>query len=480
MNSLHLIRIAFAATVALAGAAQARPARPDAVRTPVTAWQTDPATGQRLTPVAVKGGDITVAAPRIVIDPARRFQTMVGFGASITDASAILIQRLPSARRAALLDELFGSGRGRLGLNFTRLTIGASDFSPTHYSFDDMPPGQRDPELRHFSIAPNRTTVVPTIRQALRINPGLVVMASPWSPPGWMKTGDSMIGGTLRDDAYDVYARYFVRYLRAYAAEGVRIRYLTIQNEPDFSPGDYPGMRWPAADRARFVGGHLGPALAAARLDTRILEWDHNWDQPQQPETVLADPRAARYVQGIAWHCYGGDVSAQTRVHDKYPDKETFFTECSGGGWRPGWDTGFGDVVKNLMIGSTRGWARGVLLWNLALDPSSGPHKGGCGNCRGVVTIDPEKQTITREPEYYALGHLSRFVRPGAVRIESTGAGDLSSVAFANRDGSIALLVYNAGDQAQTFTVARPGAPFQHQLPRHAAVTFVWQAQARR
>lgn len=480
MNSLHLIRMAFAATVALAGAAQARPARPDAVRTPVTAWQTDPATGQRLTPVAVKGGDITVAAPRIVIDPARRFQTMVGFGASITDASAILIQRLPSARRAALLDELFGSGRGRLGLNFTRLTIGASDFSPTHYSFDDMPPGQRDPELRHFSIAPNRTTVVPTIRQALRINPGLVVMASPWSPPGWMKTGDSMIGGTLRDDAYDVYARYFVRYLRAYAAEGVRIRYLTIQNEPDFSPGDYPGMRWPAADRARFVGGHLGPALAAARLDTRILEWDHNWDQPQQPETVLADPRAARYVQGIAWHCYGGDVSAQTRVHDKYPDKETFFTECSGGGWRPGWDTGFGDVVKNLMIGSTRGWARGVLLWNLALDPSSGPHKGGCGNCRGVVTIDPEKQTITREPEYYALGHLSRFVRPGAVRIESTGAGDLSSVAFANRDGSIALLVYNAGDQAQTFTVARPGAPFQHQLPRHAAVTFVWQAQARR
>lgn len=475
MNARRLIGAVLAAAGALGGVAQARSPAP---RPSVTAWQTDPATEQRLAPVTVTRGP--AAGPRITVDPSRRFQSIVGFGASITDASAILIQQLPPSRRAALLDELFGVGRGRLGLNFTRLTIGASDFSPTHYSFNDMPPGARDPELRHFSIAPNRTTVLPTVRHALRINPGLVVMASPWSPPGWMKTGGSMIGGTLRDDAYDVYARYFVRYLQAYAAEGVRIRYLTIQNEPDFSPGDYPGMRWPATDRARFVGGHLGPALAAARLDTRILEWDHNWDQPQQPETVLGDPRAARYVHGIAWHCYGGDVSAQTRVHEKYPDKETFFTECSGGGWRPGWDTGFGDVVKNLMIGSTRGWARGVLLWNLALDPDSGPHKGGCGNCRGVVTIDPAKGTVVREPEYYALGHLSRFVRPGAVRIESTSTADLSSVAFANRDGSLVLLVYNAADRPQTFTVAQGASAFQHQLPRHAAVTLVWRGSPAR
>ncbi|MBB5711780.1 glycoside hydrolase family 30 protein [Sphingomonas xinjiangensis] len=439
----------------------------------VEAWQTSGDGQQRLAPVSVSSS-VTPGAVRIEVDPSRRFQTMVGFGASITDASAILIQKLEPAKRAALLDELFGTGSGKLGLNFTRLTIGASDFSPTHYSFDDMPAGMRDPQLRRFSIEPNRQTVLPTVKQALRINPGLVVMASPWSPPSWMKTGDSMIGGTLRNDSYDAYARYFVRYLKAYEAEGVKMPYVTIQNEPDFSPKDYPGMRWPPADRAKFVGGHLGPALAQAGLGTRVLEWDHNWDLPEQPEAVLADPQASRYIAGVAWHCYGGDVAAQTRVKDKFPNKETFFTECSGGGWRPGWKAGFGDTVKNLMIGSTRGWARGVLLWNLALDPSSGPHKGGCSNCRGVVTIDPSSGEITRELEYYALGHLSRFVRPGAARISSTSDAKLLTVAFTNADGGIVLLAFNAGDNPASLEVVAPRQRFGHVLPAGGAVTFLW------
>lgn len=449
----------------------AAPAPPPGIR----AWQTNADGSQRLTPVALSTGPAGEGAT-IAIDPARRYQTMVGFGASITDASAILIQRLPAPKRQALLRELFGSGPDGLRLGFTRLTIGASDFSPTHYSFDDMPAGQRDPNLTRFSIAPNRTTVLPTVKAALAINPQLVVMASPWSPPGWMKTGDSLIGGTLRDDAYPVYARYFVRYLQAYAKEGVAMRYVTIQNEPDFSPGDYPGMKWPARDRARFVGRHLGPALEQARLATRVLEWDHNWDQPEQPETVLADPVASRYIPGVAWHCYGGQVSAQSRVHAAVPGKDTFFTECSGGGWRPGWKTGFSDVVQNLMIGSTRNWARGVLLWNLALDPKGGPNKGGCTNCRGVVTIDPTAGTVQRELEYYALGHLSRFVTPGAARIESGETADITSVAFRNPDGSTVLLAYNRSEVARPLTATVDGRSAHHTLPAGAAVTIRWDA----
>lgn len=437
------------------------------------AWQTSGDGAQRLQSVPLVHGARTGAAT-IRVDTARRYQTMTGFGASITDASAILIQRLPKGRRDALMRELFGHAPGALALGFTRLTIGASDFSPTHYSFDDMPAGQRDPALAHFSIAANRADVMPTVRQALRINPQLVVMASPWSPPGWMKTGDSMIGGTLRPEDYAAYARYFIRYLKAYAAAGVTMRYVTIQNEPDFSPKDYPGMKWPAVDRARFIGQNLGPALAASGFGTRILEWDHNWDQPQQPETVLADPAAARHLAGVAWHCYGGDVSAQSRVRARDPGKDVFFTECSGGGWRPGWKAGFGDIVKNLMIGSTRNWARGVLLWNLALDPAGGPHKGGCNNCRGVVTIDPASGTVTRELEYYALGHLSRFVRPGAVRVEAAAPDGLPAVAFRNPDGGKILLVYNDRDAAAPVSVAEGTTRLAFDLPAAAAITVTW------
>ncbi|KHA63627.1 glycoside hydrolase family 30 beta sandwich domain-containing protein [Sphingomonas sp. Ant20] len=439
---------------------------------PVRAWLTSADGAQRLAPVVVSRPQR--GATTITVDAAKRYQSMVGFGAAITDASAILIQGLPPARRAALLQDLFGRGDGELGLNFTRLTIGASDFSPEHYSFDDMPTGQRDPDLARFSIAPNAKTVLPTVRQALAIDPGLVVMASPWSPPGWMKTGDSMVGGVLNPADYGIYARYFVRYLKAYAAAGVPMRYVTVQNEPDFSPKDYPGMRWPAIDRARFIGRDLGPALAQAKLGTEVLEWDHNWDQPEQPETVLTDPAAARHVAGVAWHCYAGDVAAQTRVQVKHPDKDVFFTECSGGGWRPGWKTGFGDTIQRLMIGSTRRWARGVLLWNLALNPKGGPHKGGCNNCRGVVTIDPATGTVTRELEYYALGHLSRFVAPGARRIATTSTTQLPTVAFRNPDGGLVLLAYNATDTAASLRVASGRHPFGYSFPPGAAVTFAW------
>lgn len=428
---------------------------------------------------AEKGASFGSARPaKIVIDvdPAVRYQEMAGFGAAITDASAYLIQsRMDARQRAALMEELFGR-KGGIGLSFTRLTIGASDFSRSHYSFDDMPPGQTDPGLAHFSIAPNRADVLPVVKSALAINPGLRVMASPWSAPGWMKSTDSLIQGTLKPEAYAPFAEYLRRYVDAYKAEGVPIFALTLQNEPHFEPKDYPGMRVDPAKRAAFIGGYLGPLLAQHNPDTQIFDWDHNWDEPGSPAAVLADPQAAQYVAGTAWHCYGGDVRVQAALHDARPDKDTWFTECSGGQWAPRWADNLQYFVRTLVIGTTRGWAKGVLLWNLALDENYGPHLGGCRDCRGVVTINSASGEVSRNVEYYALAHASRFVRPGARRIaSSSGHDNLDTVAFRNADdGSIALLVANSAKQARPFSVRVGGRNFRYALPAGSVATFTW------
>ncbi|MBE0546498.1 MAG: glycosyl hydrolase [Rubrivivax sp.] len=411
------------------------------------------------------------------VDSSRRYQTMVGFGASITDATAWLMQhRMSPAQRDALLRELFGRGEGGVGFDFTRLTIGASDFSLHHYSFDDRPPGETDMALAHFSIDPHRAEVLPVVKQALAINPRLQVMASPWSAPGWMKTTGSLIKGTLKPEMHDVFARYLVRYVDAMAAEGVPIFALTLQNEPHFEPDDYPGMRLDPPTRAKLIGQHLGPLLAQRGLQVQLIDWDHNWDEPQSPLAVLADPVARPYVSGVGWHCYGGQVQLQSAVHDAFPDKDTWFTECSGGEWKPHWPETLPWMVRHIVIGTTRGWARGVLMWNLALDENFGPHLGGCKDCRGVVTIDSRTGEVTRNLEYYALAHASRFVRPGAQRIESTAASDaLESVAFRNADdGSIALIVCNPAAGERRFTVRHAGQVFEYTVPRESIVTFAW------
>ena len=411
------------------------------------------------------------------IDTSRRYQEMVGFGAAITDASAWLIeQHMTPLQRQALLRELFGRDSDGIGLSFARLTIGASDFSRQHFSFDDMPEGQRDPGLTHFSIASNREDVLPVVRAARAINPQLLVMASPWSAPGWMKTSGSLIGGTLREDAYAPFAEYLVRYVEAYAAEGVPIYALTVQNEPGFAPHDYPGMRLGATARAKLIGEYLGPLLARRAPTTKILDWDHNWDKPEEPLGVLADPVANRYVAGVAWHCYEGNVRMQAFVHKLHPDKETYLTECSGGEWKPMKDDGLLTIVRRLIIGSTRGWSKGVLLWNLALDENHGPRAGGCTNCRGLVTIDSKTGSYTRTVDYVALAHASRFVRPGAQRIESTeGRDNVDNVAFRNADdGSLAMIVANSSTSTQRFVAHEGERTFAYSMPPRSVATFVW------
>ena len=417
--------------------------------------------------------DVT-ATPAIRVDPSRAYQSMLGFGAALTDASAWVIWReLPPARRDSLLRDLFGPEPGA-GFSFVRLDMGASDFAQHQYSYDDTPAGVSDPGLSHFSIAPDTGETIPILERALEINPRLSIMASPWSAPAWMKTTGSMIKGTLRPDAYAAYADYFKRFVDAYAARGIPIYAVTVQNEPHYEPADYPGMRLDPSARARFIGRHLGPLFARTRTPTRIFDWDHNWDDPGSPLAVLADTVARRYVAGVAWHCYAGDVSAQGPVHDAFPDKDAYLTECSGGDWAPKFADDLAWMVSNLIVGSTRNWARGVLMWNLALDERHGPHTGGCGDCRGVVTIDSRTGAITRNEEYYALAHASRFVRPGARRIESTVVPRLDNVAFQNEDGSRALIVLNADTAARDFTVREGARAFSYALPPGAVVTFRW------
>ena len=411
----------------------------------------------------------------ITVDEGTTYQEMVGFGAAITDASAWLLQNgMTAPQREALLQELFGRNPG-LGLSFTRLTMGASDFSLHQYSYDDMPAGETDSSLTHFSIDSNRAYVLPVVQRALAINPQLKIMASPWSPPGWMKTTGSLIQGTLRPEAYAPFAEYFRRYIEAYRAEGVPIYAITLQNEPHYEPADYPGMLLDPPVRALLIGQYLGPLFARSGIGTIILDWDHNWDEPQSPLQVLSDSAAAGYTAGVAWHCYAGDVSAQTVVHDAHPDKDTYFTECSGGEWAPNFADNLKWIVGTLVIDATRDWAKGVILWNLALDDQHGPHTGGCSNCRGVVTIT-SGGAVTRNVEYYALGHASRFVRPGARRVASTSfAGDLETVAFRNPDdGSKALIVVNTTAQERTFAVRWSGDALRYTLSAGSIATFFW------
>lgn len=468
--SVRLPMLALLAAATLAVSAHAADDRP------LHVWAT---TSDRTYALTALAPDAPVAegAPEVAIriDPAQRRQRIEGFGASITDSAAHLLQRrMPRAARDRLLQELFGPAPG-IGLGFVRLTIGASDFSLHHYSLDDMPPGGEDPTLRRFRLPRQQRDVLVTTRAALAINPQLRTMASPWSAPAWMKSNDSLIQGTLEPEHYASFARYLTKYVDTLADAGIPLFALTVQNEPAFEPADYPGMRLSAPQRIALIGDHLGPMLRAAGHETRILDWDHNWDKPEEPTAVLSDPTASRHVDGVAWHCYGGDVSAQSLVHARFPDKSVYLTECSGGDWEPVRSGGMTLLARDLIVGGTRHWASGVLLWNLALDDAAGPHAGGCGNCRGVVTIDRRTGAVTRNDEYYVLAHASRFVPPGAHRIESSEAAeDVHNVAFVDAQGGIALLVVNASAAPRTVRVETPRYGFRYTLAAKSLYTFVW------
>ncbi|MDQ6658909.1 MAG: discoidin domain-containing protein [Actinomycetota bacterium] len=468
-------------------------------------WITTPDGQHKLTDSGtVSFGAAAPAHETITVDPTRTFQTMTGFGGSLTDSTATVLSGLSRTARDATMRQLFDLRTGD-GLNFLRQPIGASDFvTDAAYTYDDLPAAATDYLQRHFSIAHDEKAILPLLRQARQINHHITVMATPWSPPAWMKTGGSLVGGQLINDPkiYFSYALYLAKFVQAYQRAGVPIDYLSVQNEPqNRAPSGYPGTDLSAAQEEKVIAV-LGPMLRLAGLHTRILAYDHNWaehpgdiattppnevqDTNNYPQEVLSS-NVRRYVAGTAYHCYYGDPSAMTVLHKQFPTKDIFFTECSGSQSSDPTQT-FSDTLKfdarTLEIGATRNWAKSVVNWNLALDPSGGPHVGGCGTCTGILTVAADG-TVTPDAEYYALGHLSRFVLPGAIRIASTSFGTTSwngqimDVAFRNRDGSTVLVAHNENDNPQSFSVSENGQSFDYTLPGGALATFVWRSAPR-
>jgi len=284
-----------------------------------------------------------------------------------------------------------------------------------------------------------------------------------------------MVQGSLLPSAYDPYAKYFVKYVQAYQAEGIPIFAVTMQNEPMHVPHDYPGLGMMAREQTAFLRDHLGPAFQKADIKARILIFDHNWDLIDYPIKVLHDSGAARFAGGIATHCYGGSSTAQDELHERFPNQEIWMTECSGGDWQKG------KILQQqlqLVINVTRHWAKSVILWNLALNQNHEPYFGGCSTCRGEIVVDESSSPaqVKTTADYTALGHASKFVQPGARRIESNtfGQGSLEDVAFQNPDGSIVLLVLNLSDGPTEFNVGWRGRFAQYKLGSGEAVTLVW------
>ena len=413
---------------------------------------------------------VSDSVPEITIDPSLRYQEMQGFGYTLTGGSAQLIHAMSVPARRALLEELFLASDSTLGISYLRLSLGASDLDAEVFSYSDVPAGETDADLKAFSLDPDRRHLIPVLREILEINPSIRLMASPWSPPRWMKDNGASKGGSLLPEYYPAYADYFVRYVQGMAGEGITIDAVTVQNEP-LHPGNNPSLLMLPGEQAEFVGRHLGPAFAAAGLDTRIVIYDHNADRPDYPLTVLADSLARHYVDGSAFHLYGGTIDALTEVHDAYPDKHLYFTEQWIGA--PG---NFAEDlrwhVRELIIGATRNWAETVLEWNLAADPDQQPHtEGGCTRCLGALTIDGD--AVRRNTAYYIIGHASRAVPPGSYRIRSTATDGLPNVAFLTPAGEIVVIVLNDSDERADFRIGNRGRALSARLEPGSVGTYL-------
>jgi glucosylceramidase len=468
------------------------PSAPPAVSAAMAATSSDQTNLMRDLPVDVRASAGN-AEVDVVVAGNGEAQRIEGFGAAMTHSSAELIANLPDAERGALLDELF-SPDGPVRLNTLRIPLGASDFVSTDaFTFDDLEEGETDWALDRFSLDPDRGAMIPVLQEVVAVNPDVRLIASPWSPPAWLKTSGSLEGGRLLDEdrAYETYAAYLIRFIQGYAESGIRVDLLTVQNEPQLRyPDGYPATDMPVWQQAKLIE-RLGPDLDAAGLETGILGFDHNWElnpadaastpegeDPayQYPADLLRTPAAA-WIDGIAFHCYYGDASAQTRLWDQFPDIQIWLTECSGSSSPddPA-EKVFADTFSwqstNLLISSLRNRAAGVLTWNLALDETGGPHRGGCETCSGVVTIASDG-TVTRNAEYYVLAQAARYLPRGSVRVESVSdTPELQHVAFVTPDGSTEIVMWNAWSEARSISVGDGTHTIQAELPAASLSTI--------
>jgi glucosylceramidase len=407
----------------------------------------------------------------IDVDSTQIFQTIDGFGYTLTGGSASLINQLPASAKASLLQELFGNNSNSIGISYLRISIGASDLSAAVFSYNDMPAGQTDVNLTNFNLSKDTVDLIPLLKEILSINPNIKILGSPWSPPVWMKDNNNSMGGGLQTQYYNVYANYFVKYINAMKAKGIAIDAITIQNEPQHG-GNNPSMVMSAQQQLDFVKNNLGPAFRTASLATKIIIWDHNCDNPNYPITILNDAAAKQFIDGSAFHLYNGDISALSNVHAAHPDKNLYFTEQ----WTGANGTFDGDLkwhVKNVIIGSMKNWSKVALEWNLASNRQYEPHTpGGCTECKGALTIDGT--FIQKNVGYYIIAHASKFVPPGSLRIGSITAGNIHNVAFRIPDGRKVLIAVNDGITETSFNIKFKGKWAAATLPAGAAATYVW------
>jgi len=408
--------------------------------------------------------------PAILVDTSSTYQQIDGFGFAMTGGSAYLINNLTAVTRNTLLNELFARDENSIGINYLRVSIGASDLSPSVFSYDDMPSGQTDLNLDHFDLGPDKVDLIPVLKSVLQINPDIKIMGSPWSAPRWMKSNKSVTGGSLLPEYYDVYARYLVRYVKEMKSLGINIDAVTIQNEP-LNPYNTPSMVMSASEQRDFIKNNLGPAFQSEGLATKIIIYDHNCDYPEYATSILSDADAYKFIDGSAFHLYAGDISALSAVHNAYPAKNVYFTEQWVGG--PGEFAGnIKWHLQNLIIGATRNWSKNVLEWNLASDPSYDPHtNGGCSTCEGAITITAG---YTRNVSYYIIAHASKFVPDGSVRIASNLLANLPNVAFKTPEGKNVLIVLNNSNVQQTFNIGFKGKKALATLSAGAVATYVW------
>lgn len=416
-------------------------------------------------------------APIITIDASQELQEIEGFGAALTGSSAYLLnQKMSVTQRNILLNDLFNPEVG-IGITYLRVTMGASDFSLADFTYNDIPTNETDFNLDHFTIEKDEDDVIPVLQKIADIYPDINIMASPWSAPPWMKTSANMKGGKLKTDCYDVYANYFVKYIQAFEDEGVRIDAITPQNEPLYFTAGYPCMEMQPAEQRDFIKNSLGPAFEANDIDTKIIIYDHNWDHPEYATSILNDAAANQYITGSAFHGYGGNVSAMSTVNAAHPAKGLYFTEISGGEWATNFSENLQFAMANVLIGTTKNWSKNALFWNLALDENFGPRNNGCTNCRGVVTINSGTGAVSKNVEYYAIGHFSKFIRKHAHRISSSissGIAGVDHVAFLNESGERVIVVSNNGTSSAAFTLKDGEAQIDYTIPAKSVVTLTW------
>lgn len=405
--------------------------------------------------------------PTIIVDSTQTYQTIDGFGFALTGGSAYLINSLAEPVKDALLKELFTTDSTFIGINYLRISVGASDLSANVFSYDDI---IGDTTLSKFNITAGDKDVIPILQKIIALNPSIKILATPWSPPTWMKSNNSSIGGSLLPAYYNTYAKYFVKYIQTMQANGIFITAITPQNEPLYG-GNNPSMVMQATEERDFIKNSLGPAFQSAGIKTKIIAYDHNADRPDYPITILNDSLAASFVDGSAFHLYAGDISALTTVHNSFPAKNVYFTEQ----WVGGPSNFSGDLdwhIKTLIIGATRNWSKNVIEWNLASDPNYQPHTiGGCTTCLGALTIS---QNVSRNVSYYIIGHASKFVMPGAWRIASNIPSLLPNVAFQNPNGKKILIVLNDSNSAQSFNIQFNSKTASTILDAGAVGTFIW------